>query len=139
LYDVSLFLPLTPYIAPHHLYLSENSSVCRIPYFWEDDEEMLIPECSFSFADEKFHVEGIKIFNFHPIHISLNSRSMENYYSMKTKFNISDCMAHDLENFKNNTSQGTGTFFRALIAFIGNSEDNHGCTISELAEKWSGI
>ena len=139
LYDVSLFLPLTPNILPHHLYFSENSSICRIPYFWEDDIEMFNPKGSFSFSDENFTAEGIKIFNFHPIHISLNSCSMTNYYSMKSEFNLPECEGYELDKFKNNTTQGTGNFFKELVTFIKNPENNHGYKICELAEKWSKI
>jgi hypothetical protein len=139
LYDVSLFLPLTPNIMPHHLFLSENSYICRIPYFWEDDEAMFNPKSNFNFSDKHLSAEGIKIFNFHPIHIALNSCSMRNYYSMKLKFEIPTCKARELDSFKNNTTQGTGTFFRELVNFIRISEGNKGSTISELARRWSKI
>ena len=100
---------------------------------------MFNPKGSFSFSDENFTAEGIKIFNFHPIHISLNSCSMTNYYSMKSEFNIPECEGYELDKFKNNTTQGTGNFFKELVTFIKNRENNHGYKICELAEKWSKI
>lgn len=46
-YDVSLFLPYTSDIRPHILHTSKKSSIVRIPFFWEDDFEMLSPDLIF--------------------------------------------------------------------------------------------
>jgi len=137
LYDVSLFLPLTPYITPHHLFLSEGHSICRIPYFWEDDVEMFNPKGTFNFSKDNFIADGLKIFNFHPIHIELNSCSMENYYSMKSELKTTSRQKLTLKKFKNNSHNGSETFFRGLINFIRSSNGTHGGKISEVAEKWS--
>ena len=60
-YDVSILLPNTPNITPHTFYTSKDTSLIRIPYFWEDDCEMIIPEPIFSFEHPKFHDSGLKI------------------------------------------------------------------------------
>jgi hypothetical protein len=61
-----------PYITPHHLFISEGHSISRIPYFGEDDIEMLNPKVTFNFSKDNFIADGLKIFNFHPVHIALN-------------------------------------------------------------------
>jgi hypothetical protein len=45
----------------------------RIPYFWEDNDEMFNPAKSWDIHNPKYHVDGLKIFNFHPIYVYLNS------------------------------------------------------------------
>lgn len=138
LYDVSLLLPYTEGITPHEIFYSKNVSLLRLPYFWEDDLEMYRPNPCFSLTNNKYHVDGIKIFNFHPIHIVLNSYSMENYYLCKSKVDIRKCSLSELQKYINTSGEGTGTFFKELVQF---NKNNHfpGLTISELAFKWRSI
>ena len=67
MYDVSLFLPKTPHIIPHRFYFEMGKFITRIPYFWEDDAELVNPNKCFDLDNEKYSVGGLKIFNFHPI------------------------------------------------------------------------
>ncbi len=138
LYDVSLLLPYTPNIIPHEMFYSKNVALLRIPYFWEDDEEMCRPEPCFSLSSYKYHVDGIKIFDFHTIHIMLNSYSIENYYLCKSKVDITNCSLSELQNYINTSGKGTGTLFRELVQF--NKKNGYqGSTISELASKWRSL
>lgn len=129
LYDVSLLLPNTPNIIPHEIFYSKDIGLLRFPYFWEDDIEIYNSNPCFSFKHKKYHVPGLKIFNFHPIHILLNSCNMENYNNFKRAKNpsITDYI---------NENQGIGTFFREIVQFLINNTDFPGQTISDLADKW---
>lgn len=51
----------------------------RAPFFWEDDAEMA---SAFKRWDvpELISETGLKIFNFHPIHIALNATDLRTYY-----------------------------------------------------------
>lgn len=142
LHDVSLFLPKTSNIIPHEMFFSENKKgLLRFPYFWEDDEEMYRPEPCFSFRHKEYHVYGLKIFNFHPIHIVLNSSDRDNYYSCKRKINISKCSSTDLQPYIN-TGYGTGAVFKEIVKKISLSDDDllfSGKTISELAIEWRDV
>lgn len=57
-------------------YLHWNG-LTRVPYFWEDDVDLIsargpqILECAAG--------RGLKVFDFHPIHVALNSTSIEHY------------------------------------------------------------
>jgi len=135
IHDASLFLPDTPNIVPHKLYFSKDVEILRFPCFWEDDAEMRTPVPSFSLSDKKYRVDGVKIFAFHPIHIVLNSYSIDNYFQLKSKVDITKCDMGDLKNYINTTTKGTGTFFREITQFI-KEKHSSGLTISDLAKIW---
>jgi len=135
-HDVSLFLPYTPNIIPHQLFVSKSSGLVRIPYFWEDDAETLYPNPSFSLSDARYHVDGVKIFNFHPIHIVLNSCNLENYQSCRSELEIGECDVSDLQAYVNRARDGAGVFFRDLVQLVKDRSRSSGLTISDLAHKW---
>jgi hypothetical protein len=139
LYDVSILLPNTPNIVPHKVFFSKNMGLLRIPYFWEDDTEMYCPDPCFSLSHDKYHTNGIKIFNFHPIHIVLNSVSMDNYFLCKSEIDITKCALSELQRYINKSDDGTETFFRKLVHQIKNDGQFSGMTISDLAIKWKSL
>jgi Polysaccharide deacetylase len=81
--DVSLFLPRASYLHPHILKL-KGMSLRRIPYFWEDDSEMYEDIPIWNILDHRLNVSGLRIFDFHPIHIALNTEKFERYSNLKT-------------------------------------------------------
>lgn len=135
--DVSLLLLGSPNITPHQIYYSDSKYILRLPFFWEDDFEMYTPSPSFLLRDAKYHVKGLKIFNFHPIHIALNSSSMHNYAECKSTLDIRTCSLAELTPYVNKAAEGTGTFFRALVKFIKDGPSSPGVTISELFSAYS--
>lgn len=140
LYDVSIFLPETPNIVPHEIFFSKGKpGLLRIPYFWEDDEEMYRPNTCFSFKHEKYHVPvGLKILNFHPIHIILNSCEMTNYNNCKNCRSLHELSTEDVQSYINK-DQGTGTLFKEVVQFLSNNAKSSTQTISDLAQKWKGF
>lgn len=132
-YDVSLFLPNTPNIRPHLLHTSRNKYVVRIPYFWEDDIEMISLNPNFSSRNPKYYFPGLKIFNFHPIHVCLNSRSLDNY-------NVCKAMNQDIRELTKEmaepsiySGQGTMTFFGELVQYH-ETHNQTGAKISEIGD-----
>lgn len=135
LYDVSLFLPETPYIIPHEAFFSDtNKPLLRLPFFWEDDREMYKPRPCFSFSNEKYQAIGLKIFCFHVIHIILNSCDMQIYNKCKKEKDLQTLSYHDLEWYINH-GKGTNTLFTEMLDFI-HTIGNSGRTITELANMW---
>lgn len=51
--------------------------IVKVPYFWEDDVYCLSPENTP--ISELVYRQGLKVFDFHPIHVFLNSESMQRY------------------------------------------------------------
>lgn len=134
--DSSLFLPGTPNLQPHTVFFdNQNNELIRVPFFWEDDIEMYNPNKSLNFNNKKYHVTGLKIFDFHPIHIFLNSNSMENYESIKRKKELLSLELKDVEQFVNTRTKGINDFFEEFCEHILNNQ-KRSFTISEIVKKW---
>ena len=71
-FDVSLFLPRTPYTS-HHWLRRYETALCRIPFIWADDNEMFQEDPIWTLDDERLDIEGLQVFSFHPAHLVLNS------------------------------------------------------------------
>lgn len=81
LYEVNHFLPYHQSIFPYKLW----NGLLRIPFNWEDDYHFAL-DLPFNNSNIDLNDTGLNIFNFHPIHIFLNSENNVRY--LKTK----DCM-----------------------------------------------
>jgi hypothetical protein len=88
-FDVSLFHPRALQVDVVK-YERFGQILWRVPYVWEDDYVMeALPlnvprDREFSgFSETLAKACGIQVFNFHPIHVFLNSNVMENYNAMK--------------------------------------------------------
>jgi hypothetical protein len=53
------------------------NGLIKVPYFWEDDIACLSAENTA--VEELVRREGLKVFNFHPIHVFLNTECIERY------------------------------------------------------------
>ena len=49
----------------------------KIPYFWEDDIEAMQSD-SFNIGS-LINFSGLKVFDFHPIHVFLNTEALDRY------------------------------------------------------------
>ena len=81
--DSSLFLPGMPGIRPVKFW-SRGVSLLRAPFFWSDDHEMEKREPDWRLKS-LLNVEGLKIFNFHPIHFYLNATDIKSYAALKRR------------------------------------------------------
>jgi hypothetical protein len=57
------------------------NGLCRVPYFWEDDVE-----CMHALQINMTELvlrQGLKVFDFHPIHVFLNTENLERYESTR--------------------------------------------------------
>jgi len=80
--DASLFLPGQSYVQPFR-FEWDGHSMLRVPFHWEDDHEMASAAPHWSLGARQAKGE---VFNFHPIHIYLNSVDMKAYGSLKARF-----------------------------------------------------
>ncbi len=80
--DVTLFLPRTPGLRPFPYHWS-GQTLWRVPFFWEDDFEMERREPCWVLPPYLAIGAGLKVFNFHPIHVYLNSPGMAPYRALK--------------------------------------------------------
>lgn len=127
LIDVSILLPDALFIQPVFTYVI-GGTLCRIPFFWEDDHEFQKEKPSWAFLGGYDQSDGgIKIYNFHPVHIYLNSPNMKPYGEFKCSLGnrpLCETTKTEIENF---IHQGNGTrrFFKELVEKLGGQMDTY--------------
>jgi hypothetical protein len=113
IYDFSIFLPKTSIRV--HDFIFENKKITRLPYNWEDDIAMFDSggiEASYNYIT---HFDDC-IFDFHPIHVALNSSNLEIYKRLKSLYpNMSDWNKSILQDYKSNVQVGPGNILRKLV------------------------
>jgi hypothetical protein len=116
LVDVSLFLPRANNLSPHKIKWN-GILLWRIPYFWEDDSEMFEDTPIWTLTDARLNVQGLKMLDFHPIHIALNTTRYEHYEYLKS---IRPLEFWDEEFVKKYANQGIGprTLFLDLVKVL---------------------
>jgi hypothetical protein len=135
--DVSLFLPHASHLVPHRLFFDSQVSILRFPYFWEDDAETWRPQPCLSVADlELNRSSGLKIFDFHPIHIALNATSMDPYGRCKAALDLKHCRLTDLIPYISKAEAGVGAFFDQLLFEVKGQSRSEGLTIAEAGQLW---
>lgn len=115
--DVSLFLPNAAGIRPVEYHWAGRKLI-RLPYFWEDDFEMGRPNPCFEIGTILSKGAGLKIINFHPMHVYLNSNSMELYESVKEiKEDLFDLKEKDISSHIN-SGNGVQTMFSDTVKYL---------------------
>jgi len=124
-YDVNTFIPMREGLYP---FLRLNKLV-RIPFYWEDDAYFSQP-ATFELSDLQAHKNGLKIYNFHPIHIYMNTSSPEHYREYKAFYHQPDMLSR-----YRNEGKGVRTLFIDLLRYL--SENNMPtCTCREIYEEY---
>lgn len=111
-YDVNTFIPLREGLYP---FTRLNKLVC-IPFYWEDDTHFS-NQTKFEISKLQIHKRGLKIYNFHPIHVFMNTDSREHYSGYKSFYHQPDM----LEKYRN-SSKGIGTLFKELLQYLGENK-----------------
>lgn len=115
--DSSLFLPGLSHLRPFE-YRIKGRTLWRIPFCWEDDFEMEKLEPIWRFAPHIATGEGLKVFNFHPIHIYLNSADIQPYQALKRRAPALSQPTQSEANAFVNVGIGTRTLFLELIEYL---------------------
>ena len=103
-YDSNLFIPYQDV----HPFVLWNGFV-RIPYNWEDDIHYLYNK-SFSESELTFD-KDYQIFDFHPIHVFLNTEKESRYLNAKEFYKDPE----KLLEFRNNSTPGARTLLISLL------------------------
>lgn len=69
------------------------SGLTRIPYFWEDDVCVLYNPSGVEPITSMTSSAGIKVFDFHPIHVFLNTENLERYESTRELHKCPDVLS----------------------------------------------
>ncbi len=84
------------------------NDIIKVPYFWEDDVFCLYPKNTpLSTLSSR---DGVKVFNFHPIHVFLNTENIGRYESSREHH-------RDLEKLRSYVFEGPGTQQNLLDLF----------------------
>lgn len=85
------------------------SGLVRIPIFWEDDLHLAF-RAPFDLKTLPLEGDGLGVFNFHPIHMYLNSSSLEHYHEVRPHYQDVDVLMNHV-----NTGEGIRTFAADLV------------------------
>ncbi|MBN1586143.1 MAG: hypothetical protein JW937_01790 [Candidatus Omnitrophica bacterium] len=129
--DVSLCLLGTNFLMPHRIhYLKGHPGILRIPYYWEDD--LIAMTDTPDWQARSFHTPGLRIYDFHPIHVWLNMSDLSQHRQMKDRYPMG-CQSPEQSTPFINPGEGTGTFFKALVDIASQSRSS---TISEISDRY---
>jgi hypothetical protein len=134
--DVSVYMPEVSGITPFEQELRHNGrKMLRIPYFFEDSIAIGVPEKSIEFSDSCYHVPGLKIFNFHPVHIYLNSDTEERYNALKQLGPLPSLSERQCSRFVDGGVSGVRKFFEELVSHISQNQ-RKSYTIDDVVKLW---
>lgn len=108
-YDSNHFLPYQSGLKPFRLW----NGMVRIPYNWEDDVHWAygyeFEDCGINLNDT-----GLNVFDFHPIHIYLNTENKYRYTEAKKFYND----PKKLKDFQNNEIKGARNMLISLLKYV---------------------
>lgn len=115
--DFSLFLPHVPHLIPFE-YRVNGKAIWRVPYFWEDDFEAEQLRPCWRLAPLLKSGNGMKVFDFHPIHIYLNMAEKSAYQALKQCVPKLDQATPANTDPLINHGDGARTLFGELITYL---------------------
>ena len=126
--DVSLFLPRARSVEPVVQH-SPGGRLLRLPYVWQDNMEMYSPDPLWD-VGAVLEGSGPRIFDFHPVHVWLNSKVFAPYERMKQTGPLPELAPEDTARYRN---AGTGTMTAFLDLADRLAATGGGVRISDLA------
>ncbi len=125
-YDANHFLPYQKGINPFKLW----TGMVRIPFNWEDDVHWTYGY-SFDSAGIDLNDKGLNIFNFHPIHIFLNTENKYRYNEAKQYYKNPE----KLRKYRNNQTRGSRDLLISLLEYV-NEKHIETKKLIDIAEKF---
>jgi len=130
--DVSLYLPGHPGLQATTFELP-GGTLTRLPFWWEDDYEMLRRVPDWDLVSRTEPGDGLRILNFHPVHIALNSATLDPYRALKSRVQwLRSATPSVIGELSQTACPGTGTAFDAMLSWL--STRGGGSTIAMLAD-----
>jgi hypothetical protein len=130
--DSTLFLPNMTSIQPieHQQF---GKILLRIPFFWSDDYEMgkRIPQWE---VTPHLQVQGLKVFNFHPVHVYLNSADDKPYQKLKQGIRDLTQVTPEKATPCFHEGKGTKTFFTGLLEHL--AARGHSLRLCDVYDRW---
>lgn len=118
--DVSLLIPFGSDLRASTTHYGTRSLI-RLPYSWEDDEAMFRERWDWRLSSWPGDSAGYHTFDFHPIHVALNSANMTNYEALKEHLRgrpLFEAKPDEVLKFRYE-GKGTATYFAELLQHRG--------------------
>ena len=115
--DVSMFLPHLPGLQPFPFWMKRRA-LWRVPFFWEDDLEMERPEPVWDLQPLLDIGPGLKVFDFHPMHVYLNRVDMFAYQKLKASLKKLTEMTPEDTAGLSTEGEGPGLLFEEVTSFL---------------------
>ena len=131
--DASLYLPRAATVRPID-YQWGKKSILRVPHFWEDDFEMERTAPCWRLAPLLAETAGLRVFDFHPIHIYLNSSTTDAYRRLKQKAANLSAVSEEQAAALAQTPTGTQMLFRELTEHL--SQTGESLRMRDIHEHW---
>lgn len=107
----------------------DGGVLTRVPVWWEDDIEQIAPDPDWEIAAHDG--AGLRVLNFHPVHLALNGRTPLAYAKLKRAWpKLSAAPAEAFDALREPGAGPSSTFSRALVAIAARGG---GQTLSGLA------
>ncbi len=126
--DLSLFLPGARGVEAVEQW-SPGGRLVRLPYVWQDNMEMYSPAPNWDAAG-LLDAPGLRIFDFHPVHVWLNSADFAPYERMKASMPLPEVTELHAFGFRNG-GPGAMTAFLDLADAL--AADGGGARVGDLA------
>ena len=131
--DTSLLLPGHPHLVPVDHWVGTEGNrhrLVRLPTFWEDDVAAEHP--AWTWSGKPSASPGLRIYNFHPVHVALNTDRMARYRSWQKSLDGRPAPTADAATIESlrNKGRGARTYLEDVLATVGAA----GSTVSELAD-----
>ncbi|MBR6088888.1 MAG: hypothetical protein IKP86_03070 [Anaerolineaceae bacterium] len=123
--DMNLFIPFSSGIALQPF--THFTGLKRLPFFYEDDAWASEPGAA---SPEEHLLSGaLRIFNFHPIHLYLNTETMERYNRAKPYYKEFDKLAPFI-------NRGEEQGARDFLLTLKRTADENGIRFGKVSELW---
>lgn len=121
--DFSLYLPGCDNLMPFK-YRWKDRALVRVPFCWEDDFALENDTPSWSLDVLLSSGSGLRVFNFHPLLIYLNSTDLISYREFRGKVNnLNSVSAQELELFVRKNNRGVRSLFIELVEYLEDSRN----------------
>ncbi|MFH0809865.1 MAG: hypothetical protein V2A77_05290 [Pseudomonadota bacterium] len=114
--DCSLYLPRTPNLRPVPYHFG-SVELLRIPYCWEDGFEMLHPRPWWDLREVLGLDGGLKVLNFHPVHLYLNLTAFSRYEDLKRRLDLRHCTPGEVAGWAS-PATGPRTMFLDVLQHL---------------------
>jgi hypothetical protein len=127
-YESNVFLPGHEGLRP----VTRFEKLVTIPFYWSDDKHLERGD-PFELAAMRLEVPGLRVLNFHPIHVYMNTVSLAHYESFKAHYQDADALARRRSSFR----PGIGTLFDEVLAELRRRGDGR-LTLDRICERHLG-